>query len=240
VAPPSARIGPAVRARAVCKQFGSGPAAVHALNGVELEVPGGQFLTLMGPRSSGKSTFLHLIAGLDAPTSGWIEVGDVRIDTLDQNAAARFRRREIGIVFQFFNLVPSLSVAENVALPLILDGHPPAQTRARARDLLGSLGISALAANAPATLSGGEMQRVAIARALMAEPMLILADEPTGSLDSRTAEEVFSALRHACDERSVTVLLVTHDRRSATYSDRVVVMRDGKIEADLPNLQQDW
>jgi putative ABC transport system ATP-binding protein len=239
VAEASPRIGPAVRVRGLHKQFGEGPGAVHALSGVDLEVACGQFLSVMGPSGCGKSTLLHLIAGLDKPTDGWIQIGDVRIDTLDQNAAARFRRRQLGIVFQFFNLIPSLSVEENVALPFLLEGKSLADVAGAVEEILGELGIGALRAKSPTTLSGGEMQRVAIARALVAEPTLLLADEPTGNLDSRTGEEVLGTLRRACDERGVTLLLVTHDLRSASYADRVVVMRDGKVESDLPNLHRD-
>lgn len=236
---PSASIGPAVRLCGLRKQYGEGASAVHALNGVDLEIPCGQFLSVMGPSGSGKSTLLHLVAGLDVPTDGWVKIGDVRIDTLDQNAAARFRRRHLGIIFQFFNLVPSLTVEENVALPFLLEGRRLRELDARVGDFLGALGISGLRAKYPSTLSGGEMQRVAIARALVTEPMLLLADEPTGNLDSRAGEEVLGALRRACDERGVTLLLVTHDLRSASYADRVVVMRDGKVESDLANLHRD-
>jgi putative ABC transport system ATP-binding protein len=228
-----------VRARGLHKQYGEGPSAVHALNGLDLEVACGQFVSVMGPSGSGKSTLLHLVAGLDSPTDGWIQVGDVRIDALDQDAAARFRRRELGIVFQFFNLVPSLTVEENVALPLLLEGSGLAEVSDRVEEVLASLGIAPLRSKAPSTLSGGEMQRVAIARALIAKPMLLLADEPTGNLDSRSGEEILAALRRACDDRGVTLLLVTHDLRSASYADRVVVMRDGKVESDLPNLHRD-
>jgi putative ABC transport system ATP-binding protein len=236
---PSASIGPAVRLCGLRKQYGEGASAVHALNGVDLEIPCGQFLSVMGPSGSGKSTLLHLVAGLDVPTDGWVKIGDVRIDTLDQNAAARFRRRHLGIIFQFFNLVPSLTVEENVALPFLLEGRRLRELDARVGDFLSALGISGLRAKYPSTLSGGEMQRVAIARALVTEPMLLLADEPTGNLDSRAGEEVLGALRRACDERGVTLLLVTHDLRSASYADRVVVMRDGKVESDLANLHRD-
>jgi putative ABC transport system ATP-binding protein len=236
---PSPSIGPAVRLCGLRKQYGEGASAVHALNGVDLEIPCGQFLSVMGPSGSGKSTLLHLVAGLDVPTDGWVKIGDVRIDTLDQNAAARFRRRHLGIIFQFFNLVPSLTVEENVALPFLLEGRRLRELDARVGDFLSALGISALREKYPSTLSGGEMQRVAIARALVTEPMLLLADEPTGNLDSRAGEEVLGALRRACDERGVTLLLVTHDLRSASYADRVVVMRDGKVESDLANLHRD-
>jgi putative ABC transport system ATP-binding protein len=230
----AAPLGPAVRAVQLSKRYGDGPGAVTALDGVDLEVLRGQFLAVMGPSGSGKSTLLHLIAGLDHPTGGHIEVGAVRLDTLDQNGAARFRRRHVGIVFQFFNLIPSLTVEENVALPLLLEGARFRNEADRVRSLLASLRIEALGAKQPAMLSGGEMQRVAIARALIANPTLILADEPTGNLDSRSGEEILATLRRISDERGVTTLLVTHDLRAASYADRVVVIRDGRLEDDLP------
>jgi putative ABC transport system ATP-binding protein len=228
---PSPSIGPAVRLCGLRKQYGEGASAVHALNGVDLEIPCGQFLSVMGPSGSGKSTLLHLVAGLDVPTDGWVKIGDVRIDTLDQNAAARFRRRHLGIIFQFFNLVPSLTVEENVALPFLLEGRRLRELDARVGDFLGALGIGALREKYPSTLSGGEMQRVAIARALVTEPMLLLADEPTGNLDKNTGEEIMAILRRLNREQNLTIVMVTHDRRIAEAADRTVTLVDGRAVA---------
>jgi putative ABC transport system ATP-binding protein len=227
-------VGPTVRTAQLSKQYGEGDGTVHALTAVDLEVPRGQFLAVMGPSGSGKSTLLHLLAGLDSPTSGYVQIGAVRLDKLGPDGIARFRRRQLGIVFQFFNLIHSLTVEENVALPLLLEGRRLREVAGRVSTLLASLGIERLRDKAPSTLSGGEMQRVAIARALIADPALILADEPTGNLDSRSGEEVLATLRRVSDERGVTAILVTHDLRAASYADRVVVLRDGKLEEDLP------
>jgi putative ABC transport system ATP-binding protein len=212
-------LGPAVVATGLAKQYGRGETQVHALRGVDVAVPEGQFLCVMGPSGSGKSTLLHLLAGLDRPSAGSVRIGSTELDRLSEDDSARFRRRTIGLVFQFFNLVPSLNVEENVALPLLLEGFRLAQVRERIDPLLGFFGIDHRRSHAPATLSGGEMQRVALARAL---------------LDSKAGEEVLALLRRACDERGVTTILVTHDLRAASYADRIVVLRDGRIEDDLP------
>jgi putative ABC transport system ATP-binding protein len=188
----------------------------------------------MGPSGSGKSTLLHLLAGLERPSEGEAWIGDTRIDRLDQDDAARFRRRHIGIVFQFFNLIQSLTVEENIALPLLLDGHRLAEVEDRVMDLLELLGLEDARGRAPSELSGGEMQRVAFARSLIVAPRLILADEPTGNLDTRTGEQVLSILRRAPDERGVTLIVVTHDLRAASYADRVLEIRDGRVVDDLP------
>lgn len=227
-------LGPAVQARDLEKVYGSGPTAVRALAGLDLAVPRGQFVAVMGPSGSGKSTLLHMLAALDTPTRGSIAIGDVAIDRLDQNQAARFRRRHIGVVFQFFNLIPSLNVEENVALPLLLEGRRLSEVEEGVESLIEVMGLENRRSNFPSTLSGGEMQRVAIARALLTQPMLLLADEPTGNLDSKTAEEILALLRRSTDERGVTTLIVTHDLRAASYADRIVELRDGRITDDLP------
>lgn len=214
------------------KHYRRGGATVRALDGVDLTIPEGQFAAVMGPSGSGKSTLLHLLGGLERPTAGTVLIGDTDLYRLSGDASARFRRRHIGFIFQFFNLVPTLTAAENVALPLLLEGRRYAAVRDRVEPLLETLRLSDRANHAPSELSGGEMQRVAIARALIVEPRLILADEPTGNLDSRTGTEILELLRRACDERGVTIVLVTHDMRAASFADRAVVLRDGSVDSD--------
>lgn len=228
-------LGPAVIASSLAKHYGEGASLVRALDEVNLTVPEGQFLVVMGPSGSGKSTLLHLLSGLDRPTKGHVRIGGVEIHELSDGEAARFRRREIGLVFQFFNLIPTLSLEENVALPLLLEGWRLHQIRDRIDPLLDFLGIAERREHAPSTLSGGEMQRAGIARALLVEPKLVLADELTGNLDSKAGEEVLSLLRRACDERGVTTILVTHDLRASSYADRIVVLSDGRILDDVPS-----
>jgi len=234
-------VGPALVGRSLRKVYGSAghPNAVEAVAGIDIEIPQGQFLGLMGPSGSGKSTLLHLLSGLESPSAGEVWIGDTRIDQLDESDAARFRRRHMGIVFQFLNLIPTLTVEENIALPELLEGRRMVQVRDRVTELLELLGLASLRERTPAELSGGEMQRVAFARALLRDPILILADEPTGNLDSKAGEEVLEVLRRAPDERGVTLLLVTHDIRAASYADRIVVMRDGRIEDDVPTERLD-
>jgi putative ABC transport system ATP-binding protein len=204
------------------------------LDGVDLTVRNGEFVAVMGPSGSGKSTLLHLLGGLERPTSGTVLIGDTDLHRLSKNESARFRRRNIGFVFQFFNLVPTLTAAENVALPLLLEGQRYGAVRGRVESQLGALRLADRATHAPSELSGGEKQRVAIARALIVDPRLILADEPTGNLDSHTGAEILDLLRKACNERGVTIVLVTHDLRAASYADRMVIVRDGSIESDAP------
>jgi putative ABC transport system ATP-binding protein len=207
---------------------------VTAVDGIDLDVPRGQFLCVMGPSGSGKSTLLHLLAGLERPDAGRISIGDRELGSLSEDEAARFRRRRLGIVFQFFHLVPTLSVEENVALPMLLEGRRFSEVRERTVSLLESLGLAGRAQRAPSELSGGEMQRVAIARALLVDPLVVLADEPTGNLDSKAGEEILALLRRAPTARPVTTVLVSHDPRATAYADRVVLLRDGRIEDDLP------
>jgi len=214
------------------KHYRRGGAIVRALDGVDLTIPEGQFAAVMGPSGSGKSTLLHLLGGLERPTAGTVLIGDTDLHRLSGDESARFRRRHIGFVFQFFNLVPTLTAAENVALPLLLEGRRYAAVKDRVERLLETLRLLDRANHAPSELSGGEMQRVAIARALIVEPRVILADEPTGNLDSRTGAEILELLRHACDESGVTIVLVTHDLRAASYADRAVVLRDGCVDSE--------
>ncbi len=217
----------AVRTVGLTKTYGSGPAAVQALDGVDVAIPAGAFTAVMGPSGSGKSTFLHCVAGLDTPTSGQVWVGDTELSTLSDDALTRLRRDRIGFVFQAFNLLPTLTARQNVVLPLQLAGRrvDAAAVEAVAADL----GLSDRLDHRPAELSGGQQQRVAIARALLAEPDLLVADEPTGNLDSRSGAEVLSLLRNAVRERGRTVVMVTHDPRAAAYADQVLLLADGRV-----------
>lgn len=214
----------------VTKQHQLGQTTVHALRGVTLAVPRRTFLSIMGPSGSGKSTLLHCIAGLERPSSGSVSVDGTCVSSLGEEAATVFRRRHVGVIFQFFNLLQDLSVADNVAVPLMLDGVGAADVRTRVAESLESVGLSGRARHMPGELSGGEMQRVAIARALVLHPTLVLADEPTGNLDSVAGGLVLDLMRRACDDRGQTLILVTHDANAAARADRTVVLRDGVID----------
>ncbi len=218
--------------RAVEKVYRQGATDVPALRGVTLAIARGDFVAVVGPSGSGKSTLLHLLGGLDLPTAGAIEIEGIPIATLSDDEMTVFRRRRIGIVFQFFNLLPTLSAEENVALPLLLDGRRMREIRPRVAMALEHVGLSHRRHHRPDELSGGEMQRVAIARALVVEPALILADEPTGNLDRASGEQVLALLRAANEERGATIVMVTHDPQAATYACRQVRMEDGRIVAD--------
>jgi putative ABC transport system ATP-binding protein len=217
-------------AQRVVKTYRRGTTEVHVLNDISLQVESGEFLSIMGPSGSGKSTFLHLVGGLDRPTSGEIRVRGTLISTLTDDDITVFRRRHVGFVFQFFNLLQHLSAAENVAFPLLLDGVKPRQARERAAAMLDRVDLGHRATHRPADLSGGEMQRVAIARALVIEPLILLADEPTGNLDSRNGEEILALLRQTSRDSGLTILMVTHDPKAATYGDRTVIIRDGRVD----------
>jgi putative ABC transport system ATP-binding protein len=224
--PPDAPSPPAVSCRAVSKVYAGGKPVV-ALDKLDLEVAPGEFLALIGVSGSGKSTLIHLVGGIDRPTSGEILVGGRSIDRLGERALVLYRRREVGIVFQFFNLLPHLTVEQNVALPGRLDGR--ADAARRARELLGRVGLGSRGSAHPYELSGGEMQRVAIARSLATGARLLLADEPTGNLDSRNSSEVIRLLDEVRRERGVTLLLATHSAAAAQRADRSVTVQDGKI-----------
>jgi putative ABC transport system ATP-binding protein len=202
---------------------------VRALRGVDITVAEGEFVAVTGPSGCGKSTLLNLLGGLDRPTAGEIELGGQRVDGYSEARWAHVRRREIGFVFQFFNLIGNLSVADNVELPALLAGVTAREARARRGDLLETLGIGEYADTSPTKLSGGQQQRVAIARALINRPRVLLADEPTGNLDSASARDVMALLRGMHDEREQTIVLVTHDARVAARADRVISMRDGQV-----------
>ena len=222
------RSTPALRLLDVHRVHGEGEAQVHALRGVTFAAHPGELVAVMGPSGSGKSTLLTIAGGLDQPTSGVVEVEGVDLTGLDRGAAARMRRTSIGYVFQGFNLVPALTAAENVALPRELDGVRSAQARRDALRALEEVGIADLADRFPDDMSGGQQQRVAIARAVVGERRLILADEPTGALDTETGEEILRLLRVRCDAGAAGVL-VTHEARHAAWADRVVFLRDGVV-----------
>ena len=219
---------PVLELREVTRIHGSGVTAVHALRGVSLSVRAGELVAVMGPSGSGKSTLLNVAGGLDSVTTGAVYVEGVDLATLSKADLAAVRRRAAGYVFQDLNLIPTLSAAENVALPLELDGVSTRAARAAARESLEAVGVGELAARYPDEMSGGQQQRVAIARALVGERRLVLADEPTGALDSDTGEAVLRLLRKRCDEGAAGVL-VTHESRHAAWADRVVFLRDGAV-----------
>ncbi|MDD4888556.1 MAG: ABC transporter ATP-binding protein [Phycisphaerae bacterium] len=211
------------------KVYGAGQTAVRALDGVDLDVETGQFIAVMGASGSGKSTLLYLTGGLDRPTSGRILIGDQNITHLGDHALTLFRRRRLGFIFQSFNLLPMLTARQNIELPLLLDGVSQAEIRRRTDRLLGLCELTHRANHVPDELSGGEQQRVAIARALLNEPALLLADEPTGNLDSKTAGTILALLRQLSDELGKTVLMVTHEPRAAALADVLVLLKDGRI-----------
>jgi putative ABC transport system ATP-binding protein len=221
----------ALEVRGLVRTF-AGPTPVEALRGIDLVVRKGEFVAVMGPSGSGKSTLLHLAAGLDAPTAGEVHVGGQPLAMLDDDQLTLLRRRKLGIVFQAFNLLDVLSAEENVALPLLIDGVAEAEASRRAREVIARVGLSGREAHLPSELSGGEQQRVAIARALVAGPLLMLADEPTGNLDSNTGEQILTLLRGLVDEMGQTLLLVTHDARHAARADRLLRLRDGLVVED--------
>lgn len=218
--------------RGVSKTFARGGHVVRAVDGVSLEVPAGEFLVITGPSGSGKSTLLHLIAGVERPSGGEIRFEGALLTAMSDREVTLLRRRRIGLVFQSANLLPALSVDENVALPLLLDGVPMREARKRATRVLDGLGLAERRQHQPGELSGGEMQRVAIARSLVIDPILILADEPTGSLDSSAGSDVLTWLRSVTEDARRSVVMVTHDPVAASRGDRVVAMRDGRLVSD--------
>ncbi len=218
----------ALSTRGLAKTYAGDGVDVLALRGIDLDVHAGELVAVMGPSGCGKSTLLHLLGGLDRPTAGSITIAGNRVEALGEAAWAVLRRREIGFVFQFFNLVQTLTVAENVELPALLVGTPRDEARGRRQELLDRLEVSVRADALPSRLSGGQQQRVAIARALVNRPTLVIADEPTGNLDSSSAREVVAVLRQVCDEGQ-TVVLATHDHRVASAANLVVQLRDGLV-----------
>jgi putative ABC transport system ATP-binding protein len=211
------------------KVYGSGETAVTALDHVNLKVETGEFVAVMGPSGCGKSTLLHLLGGLDRPSEGGVSIDGTAIADMKDDDLTKLRRKHIGFVFQFYNLIPVLTVVENAALPVTLDGVKPAEARKRAAEWLQRFGLGDRLASRPDQLSGGQQQRVAVARALVAEPALILADEPTGNLDTRSSDEIAGLLRQVTKEYGRTVIMVTHDPRIAAYADRIIFLKDGKV-----------
>jgi len=223
-----------IRCTEVRKSYPLGSRTVEALRGVDLTVSEPGFYAIMGASGSGKSTLLHLLAGLDRPDSGQVAVNNTRIDAMSERDLTRFRRDQIGIVFQQFNLIPTLTAIENVELPGVLAGKPRDELRDRAHELLRLLGVTdGRDAHRPEALSGGEQQRVAIARALIFSPRVVLADEPTGSLDSRSSEALWSVLGQLADEREMVVMMVTHEPAAAVHCKQVFVLHDGVIRATI-------
>jgi len=219
--------------RQLSKAYRMGEVTVTALQQVDFQVRRGEFVAIMGPSGSGKSTLLHLLGGLDTPTSGEIILAGQSFSQLKDEQITRLRRQMVGFIFQFYNLLPTLSAAENVAIPLLIDGKSPAAFRQRINELLDLVGLSPRADHLPDQLSGGQQQRVAIARAFVNAPQIVLADEPTGNLDSRSGTAILELLRKTCQELTATIVMVTHDPRAASYANRVVFLRDGQIVHQL-------
>ncbi len=222
-----------LEARDLVKHYPLGDHSVEALRGVSLSVARGEFVAIMGASGSGKSTILQLLGGLDRPTSGAVVIDGIEVSALDDDAATLTRREKTGFVFQFFNLIPLLSVAENIALPFLIAGETLGQRRERVDELLALVGLPDKAQHRPDQLSAGEQQRVALARALATSPAILLADEPTGNLDFTTGTEILDLLWDSCDRLGQTVVLVTHDARAAAYADRVLVVRDGELRDEI-------
>lgn len=215
------------------KTYGEGNTLVKALDDISFEVQHGEFVAIVGPSGSGKSTLLHILGGVDVPTEGQVIVDQTDISTLDETALAIFRRRQIGLIYQFYNLIPILTVEENLTLPLLLDGNKPDQRQLK--DLVERLELEKRLRHLPNQLSGGQQQRVSIGRALMNNPALLLADEPTGNLDSQNSAEIISLLRSFNQEFNQTVIIITHDEKIALSADRVIEIEDGKIVKDCKN-----
>ena len=214
----------------LCKVYGEGETRVDALKNISFDVDQGEFVAVIGPSGSGKSTLLHILGGVDVPTSGVVRIAGTDIGKLDENKLAIFRRRQIGLIYQFYNLIPILNVEENLTLPILLDGKKPDQKLLE--DLVEKLGLSERRSHLPNQLSGGQQQRVSIGRALMNHPALLLADEPTGNLDTENSKEIIALLRKFNRENNQTVIIITHDERIALAADRVITIEDGRITRD--------
>ena len=214
----------------LCKVYGSGETRVDALKDVTFDVEQGEFVAIVGPSGSGKSTLMHILGGVDVPTSGIVNIAGMDIGKLDETKLAIFRRRNIGLIYQFYNLIPILNVEENMTLPILLDGKKP--DKKLLDDIVDKLGMKERLTHLPNQLSGGQQQRVSIGRALMNHPALLLADEPTGNLDSENSKEIISLLRKFNKENNQTVIIITHDERIALSADRVITIEDGRITRD--------
>jgi putative ABC transport system ATP-binding protein len=221
----------AVEARELTRRYGEGETAVDALRGVDLEVRSGELVAVMGPSGSGKSTLMHILAGLDKPTSGTVQIAGTEITRLEDSQLTMLRRKHIGFVFQFFNLLPMLDAEENVVLPLSIAGEKP--DKAWLDELLGKMGLADRRRHRPSELSGGQQQRVAIARSLVTRPTILFADEPTGNLDSKTGGEILELMRDSTDAYGQTTVMVTHEARAAAIADRILFIADGQIARRL-------
>jgi putative ABC transport system ATP-binding protein len=223
--------GPAVSAQDLTRRYGEGETAVDALRGVSLDVPKGQLTAVMGPSGSGKSTLMHIMAGLDKPTSGEVAIAGTKVSELNDTELTKLRREHIGFIFQFFNLLPMLNAEENVVLPLSIAGEKP--DKDWVKELMAKIGLTERRDHRPSELSGGQQQRVAIGRALVSRPTIVFADEPTGNLDSKTGGEILELLRDSVETYGQTTVMVTHDPRAAAIADRILFLADGQIVRDL-------
>jgi putative ABC transport system ATP-binding protein len=222
-----------LEANHVSKQYQMGEVTVDALVGVDFIVEKGEFVAVMGPSGSGKSTLLHLLGGLDKSTDGQVTLGGRKLSVMSDKEVTLARRRNVGFVFQFYNLLPTLTAEENIALPLLIDGKKIKEYQSGIDKLLELVGLTERRRHKPDQLSGGEQQRVAIARAFVNDPDIVLADEPTGNLDSRAGEEIMKLLRRSCDELGQTIVVVTHDPKAASFADRIVFLKDGQIASEI-------
>jgi putative ABC transport system ATP-binding protein len=238
VAPPSEAVtaGAVVAAWAVTRRYGEADSAVDALRGVSMRVPPGEFTAVMGPSGSGKSTLMHILAGLDVPTTGQVWIGGEEITDMGDDELTLLRRRRIGFIFQFFNLLPMLTAEQNVVLPLSIAGEKP--ERDWVDEVIHQVGLSDRRTHRPSELSGGQQQRVAIARALVSRPTILFADEPTGNLDSTTSDEILALMRDSVDTLGQTTLMVTHDASAAAIADRILFLADGSIVEDVQGLSE--
>jgi putative ABC transport system ATP-binding protein len=236
LSPEAVTVGAVVAAWNVTRRYGKEDSAVDALRGVSLRVPEGQFTAVMGPSGSGKSTLMHILAGLDTPTTGRVWVGGEEITEMDDDKLTLLRRRRIGFIFQFFNLLPMLTAEANVVLPLSIAGETP--DKEWVDEVIAKVGLEARRRHRPSELSGGQQQRVAIARALVSRPTILFADEPTGNLDSSTSDEILEVMRASVDSLGQTTLMVTHDASAAAIADRVLFLADGRIVEDVEGLSE--
>jgi putative ABC transport system ATP-binding protein len=230
---------PVLRATGVDKTYIMGEIEVNALVDIDFDVKRGEFVAIMGPSGSGKSTLLHLLGGLDAPSNGEIILAGEPLSELNDDEVTRVRRRKVGFIFQFYNLLPTLSAAENIALPLLIDGSGVSDNMDKLQHLLDLVGLADRFDHRPDQLSGGQQQRVAIARAFANDPEIVLADEPTGNLDSRSGTVILELLQKTCKEMNATIVMVTHDARAASYADRVVFLKDGEIVHQLRGINRE-